>query len=115
MKRLAARPSLQRPYNDQIMTPRQLFDWACSSIPSAHFDYSSNDEYELEQQKLEERFEQSRGTRKLHSFVPLTLSEVRVRHYSVSDTYRDEKVLKPAEELQPEAIVSFVTCLVERR
>ena len=30
VKRLAARASLQRPYNDQIMTPRQLFDWAVS-------------------------------------------------------------------------------------
>ena len=84
MKCLAARASLQRPYNNQIMTPCQLFDWACSSIPSAHFDYCSNDEYELEQQKLEECFKQSRtipGTRKLHSFVPLTLFEVRVRYH----------------------------------
>ena len=115
LKRLAARASLQRPYNDQIMTPCQLFDWACSSIPSAHFDYCSNNEYELEQQK---RFKQSRtipGTRRLHSFVPLTLSEVRVRRYSASDTYRDEKVSQAAEELQPEAIVGFVTCLVERK
>ena len=32
IKRLAARASLQRPYNDQLMTPRQLFDWACSNI-----------------------------------------------------------------------------------
>lgn len=28
VKRLAARASLQRPYNDQLMTPHQLFDWA---------------------------------------------------------------------------------------
>ena len=100
------------------MTPHQLFDWACASISSVHFDYCSNDEYELELQKLEERFEQSRtipGTRKLHSFVPLTLSEVRVRHYSGSDTYRDEKVSQTGEELQPEAVIGFVTCLVEKK
>jgi len=56
----------------------------------------------LEQQKLEEHFKQSRtisGTKSLHSLVPLTLSEVRVRHYSASDTYRDEKVSQAAEEL----------------
>jgi len=118
VKRLAARASLQRPYNEQIMTPRQLFDWACSSISSAHFEYCSNEQYELERQNLEERFEQSRtipGTRKLHSFVPLSLSEVRVRRYSASDTYRDENVSLEAEELQPEAIVGFVTCLVEEK
>ena len=34
VKRLAAPVSLQRPYNDQLMTPRQLFDWACTSIPA---------------------------------------------------------------------------------
>ena len=74
MKHLAAQASLQRPYNYQIMNPRQLFNWACSSIPSVHFDYCSNDEYELEHQKLEECFKQSRtipGTKRLHSFVPL--------------------------------------------
>ena len=54
-------------------------------------------------------------TRKFNSFVPLILSEVRVRHYSASDTYGDEKVSQAAEELQPGAIVGFVTCLVERK
>ena len=34
VKRLAARASLQRPYYDQLMTPSQLFDWACTSIPA---------------------------------------------------------------------------------
>jgi len=68
----------------------------------------------LEQQKLEECFKQSRtipGTRGLHWFVPLITSEVRVRRYSASDKYRDEKVSQAAEELGPEAVVGFVMCL----
>ena len=68
VKRLAARASLQKPYNDQIMTPHQLFDWASCSIPAVHFDYCSSDDYEAEEKKLEERFAKSRtipGTRKL--------------------------------------------------
>ena len=34
VKRLAARASLQRPYEQQIMTPRQLFEWAIENIPA---------------------------------------------------------------------------------
>ena len=74
---VAARASLQRPYNDQIMTPRQLFDWASTAVPSVHFGYCSMEDYEREQHNLERRFHQSRtipGTRKLHSFVPISKS-----------------------------------------
>jgi hypothetical protein len=37
LKRLAAKASLQRPYNDQIMTPHQLYEWAKSSINNLNF------------------------------------------------------------------------------
>ena len=55
VKRLAARASLQRPYNDQIMTPRQLFDWASTNVPSAHFGYCSMEDYGKEQCTLSNR------------------------------------------------------------
>jgi hypothetical protein len=38
-KRLAAKASLQQPYNDQIMTPHQLYEWAQSSIHNLNFDF----------------------------------------------------------------------------
>ena len=41
VKRLAARASLQRPYDQQIMTPRQLFDWAAGKVPAVFFQYCS--------------------------------------------------------------------------
>ena len=74
IKRLAARANLQKPYDDQIMTPRQLFDWATSSIPTIHFDYCSSDDYETEKKYLEQRFLKALtipGTRKLRSFIHL--------------------------------------------
>ena len=113
VKRLAARASLQRPYNDQIMTPRQLFDWA---VPSVHFGYCSMEDYEREQHNLERCFHQSRtipGTRKLHSFVPISKGKVRVSYYSVSDTSREERVILRTNDLPPESIVGFVTCLCD--
>ena len=38
VKRVAARASLQRPYDEQIMTPGQLFEWACDNIPAVSFE-----------------------------------------------------------------------------
>ena len=84
VERLAARASLQRPYNDQLMTPRQLFDWAIANVSAAHFGYCSNEDYESQQRILDQRFQQSctiPGTRKLHSFVPVSNSTMEVRSY----------------------------------
>ena len=76
------------------MTPRQLFNWACTNVPAVQFGYCSTEEYEREQRYLEHRFEQSctiPGTRKLHSFVPISKGKVRVSVYSASDTSREER------------------------
>ena len=98
------------------MTPRQLFDWASTAVPSAHFGYCSMEDYEREQHNLERRFHQSRtipGTRKLHSFVPISNSKVRVSYYSSSDNSREERVTLRTNDLPPESIVGFVTCLCD--
>ena len=116
VKRLAARASLQRPYNDQIMTLRQLFEWAITNVPAVHFGYCSKDGYEREQQYLERRFHLSRtipGTRKLHSFVPISNRKVRVSSYSAPDASREERVTLHKNDLPPESIAGFVTCLCE--
>ena len=113
IKRLTARVSLQRPCNDQLMTPRQLFDWPCSSIPAAYFRYCSKENYAREQSSLECRFQLSGtipGTRKLHSFVPISDSTVEVKFYSSSDVSRKERVALAKNE---ESIAGFVICLHE--
>ena len=87
VKQLEARASLQRPYNDQVMTPQQLFDWAYANLPAVHFEYCSSTR---EQSSLEQYFALSRtipGTRKLLS---LSDSTVQVKHYSTSDISRKE-------------------------
>ena len=96
------------------MTPRQLFDWACTSIPAAYFGYCSSEDYAREQSSLERRFQLSRtipGTRKLHSFVPISNSTLEVRSYSASDTFRKERVTLANSDIPPELIAGFVTCL----
>ena len=73
VKRLAAKASLQRPFEEQIMTPIQLYEWASSNIPGIFFDYCSTEEYNSEAKNLEEQFKNCRtvpGTRQFHCFVP---------------------------------------------
>ncbi len=117
VKRLAARASLQRPYEDQIMTPRQLFEWASSAIPTVIFDYCSTDDYKREEILLEGRFQRSvpiPGTHKLHSFVPTTKDKVNNKVFSSSNTSsntsKEERVTTKESEVPVEHISGFVTC-----
>jgi hypothetical protein len=95
VKRLAARASLQRPVNNQILTPRQLFEFAQSEITSIDFYYATAAEYEEEATLLRSRFELSRtiaGTHKLHSIIPISKELVEVREFSSSQLTRVESV-----------------------
>ena len=69
-----------------------------------------------EQSSLEHRFQLSQtipGTRKLHSFVPILDNTVEVKFYSSSDVSRKERVALAKNEIPPESIAGFVTCLYE--
>ena len=61
VKRLAARASLQRPYEHQIMTPHQLYEWALDNISTVAFNYCTTDDYKKAETFLECRFQQSRN------------------------------------------------------
>ena len=114
VKRLAARASLQRPYDQQIMTPRQLFDWASENVPATVFQYCSIDDYREEAIFLEERFEQARtipGTRRLHSFIPVSKTVIETKEYSSSSFSKEERVTIRGDELSPEEITGFITCI----
>jgi len=119
VKRLAARSSLQHPYDQQIMTPRQLFDWASANIPAVHFGYCSLVDYEVVEKNLEERFAKSRtipGTRKLHSFIPISKDRITVKAFSSSTTSKEERVscVVESDDVPVESISGFVTCVVDR-
>ncbi len=91
-----------------------LFNWACTNILAAHFGYCSNEDYQ------EKRFQNSRtipgtipGTRKLHSFVPVSNTKVKVRNYSASEVVKEERVSSAKNDISPDSIVGFVTCLCD--
>ena len=113
VKRLASRASLQRPYDQQIITPRQLFEWASNNIQGIVFQYCSCVEYEEVKDLLEARFQTSRtipGTRKLHSFVPMSQESMQVRSFSAAAIFKTEKVTKQESELATDDISGYITC-----
>lgn len=115
VKRLAAKASLQKPFDEQIMTPFELFEWASANIQGTVFRFSSCSDYEQTKQMLETRFASSRtvpGTRKLHSFIPIIFSvdTVHVRPFSLSDNSKLEKVTIQETELEIDSISGYVTC-----
>ena len=113
VKHLAARASLQHPYEHQIITLFQLYQWAVDNVPGVHFCYCSTEEYEMQKIFLQTRFEQTKtipGTRKLHSFVPISKDTLRTRIYSSSIITREDRVTKLPGDLELEEISGFVTC-----
>jgi len=95
VKRLAARASLQRPYENQILTPRQLFEFGCASIPAVNFHFTSIEDHERESTILEKRFQATRtiaGTHRLHSFCPISADKLEVREFSANEEKRVECV-----------------------
>lgn len=115
VKRLAAFASLRMVYNDQIMTPRQLYDWAKDNIANISFLYSTTDEYEAEGKTLKSRFEAARtikGTQQFHSYSPVNETTVLVKSYSFSEESSVEIVSADHtdDDLDINDIVGFVTC-----
>ena len=117
IKRLAAKASLQRPYNDQIMTPRQLFDFGKENIEGIFFLYSSTEEWLNEKTLLKERFDTAStipGTQKLHSFLPISLSELQVKFVSNITDFQTVRVVKQT-SLLFEDIKGFVTAMYNKK
>ena len=87
LKRLAARASLQRPYENQILTPIEFFNFCDKEIKQIDAVYTTHDQYQAEAELLEERHLTATtiaGTQKLHSFIPVNCSTLEVRFFSDS-------------------------------
>ena len=87
VKRLAAKASLQRPYDQQILTPKQLHDFATENISSIDFEYCTTDDYEETKKYLLPRLSESKaivGTQKFHSFVPFSEHQIIAKPYYFS-------------------------------
>ena len=79
MKHLAARARLQRPINNQILAPLNLYDFCKESVSGITFIYVASDEVDSVQDNQEKRFSTGNtvaGTRDNHKFVPVNENQV---------------------------------------
>lgn len=98
LKRLASRASLQLPPDRQILKPRDLFEWACSSdaLPSISKRFSGVDDYEAAKEFLKERFNLAKAiphTQKQHCFIPSDKGMIS-KVYSFSADHQCSAILK---------------------
>ena len=73
IKKLAANASLQRPFSNQILTLKQLFDFAEANVDGITSFFMSSGEVVSNTEFLELRFATSNkfeGTRSHHQFIP---------------------------------------------
>ena len=78
--------------------------------------YCSLDDYKKEAIFLEERFKQARtipGTRRLHSFTPVSKTIIGTKEYSSSSSSKKERVTIRGDELTLEEITGFITCIYD--
>jgi len=103
VKRLAARlASLQRSHDNQIMTPRALYDWATTAMPKINFFFCNTQEYKSHLENLRDRLSKAQtipGTRGFHSFIPISNNEIRCKVVSTSDESKLFKIQKMQEKL----------------
>ena len=120
IKRTAAYHSLQRPIDQQILTPRQLFDFCESNIQGIKCFYVCSSDIERNRLFLEKRFKESKripGTRSYHSFVPVGKGKFRVSRVSGdSENETQCSVDDKSREIAIESIKvgAYVACVYDR-
>lgn len=99
LKRLAARASMQLPLDQQILTPRDLHQWAAqpANVPSITVRYSSIDDYNSQKEILESRFKQMKAipkTQKYHCIIPELDGILQCKRYSLAADFLTHRVCK---------------------
>lgn len=60
LKRLTTKGDLHRPFENHILSPKYLYEFAIQEIKSMHFCYATNTEHEEEARLLQARYEASK-------------------------------------------------------
>ena len=97
LKRSAARASLQRPLNDQILTPMDFYHYCQESISTITTYYTRAEEVEEVQKLLAPRFELATtivGTQRHHRFQPISSTELKIYQVSESSSNHNSAVVK---------------------
>lgn len=99
LKRMAARASLQRTPDQQILEPKDLFDWANTpnTLPSITVRYWHKENYAIALDFLSNRFEQTRRiphTQQVHCVIPKNNYKLAVKDFSFSNNETEHNLKK---------------------
>lgn len=97
LKRSVARASLQRPYDKQILTPQDFYNYCQESITSIKTFFVPNEVVEQTGKELEHRFSKALtipGTQKNHRFVPAGSGHLEIYEVSANDQKRKVRITK---------------------
>ena len=101
LKRMATKANLQRPYQDQIQTPHQLYEFTKQNVASLNFKYVNVRDWETEGKLLE--------TRQLHFFRPVSLFKVKVSKFSTRTQTGQETVTAEEHVIRFEEVKGYIT------
>lgn len=114
---MATRASLQRPYDNQIQTPPDLYEWAVSNITKVEFAYSTQEDYAASDSFLKTRFEEAltiKGTQGFHAFIPISESKVFVKSFSNDVQGWEKEVTTTPDKLKLKDISGYVTAVYDK-
>ena len=122
VKRLAARASLQRAKEKQILTQRQLYESASEEISGITSFYVSSDNIQRNRLFLENRFSLGKtipGTCSYHCFVPISDTEMRFSRISGEGEpnviHGDHAVPDNQYDIEKVEVGSYIGCLYHRQ
>ena len=123
VKRLVARASLQNPINNQILTPRDMYNWLKDNVDGIEFFFITQDQVKENsvKYKLSERYEACKtiaGIRSHHSFIPSIGNKLEMRRVSLDKIYTivtlgrdiEEQLTVKWEDFQPG---KYLECLYD--
>ena len=120
VKRLAARASLQRQYDKQLLLAQEVFTFCKEEIKGIEFIFISQADMEITRMTLEPCYTNAKtvpGTRSFHHFVPLSASCIGTKRISMDQNYalQFNFLSTPASEPIVLSVNSFVVCLYDAK
>lgn len=115
-KREVTRASMQRPYNNQILTPQDMFKYCSEKITGIKYIFVPSEEIKQSEAKLTKRFELClpvMGSRRYHRFVPLSDNQIRCYITSRSQEFDDHKTSIVFTNTSSFKNMDYVACIYE--
>ena len=118
VKRLTARASLQRPFNDQILSAQDMYKFCKEDIKGIKFFFIAKEDMTKTREALCNRYVSAKtvpGTRGFHQFVPLSSSSIGAKRISADSNFslKFDFYFSPERVAIEFSINCFVICIYD--